>query len=132
MRVRLPQPALNFNKAKIMIKEDSQQVHRIIRQMTEPARRHKCELCKSIFECHLCLGFLEDHSNHSIYWKINKNTKIFLCEDCIKKHQLLITIRAEHHNSGYSYKFYDSLSGDLLGRGIIAGQKIIRKKKCVT
>ncbi len=50
-----------------------------------PARRHRCEICLHVFECHLCsLG--RDHPVHSgarIAGLDDDTTPVFVCEECI-------------------------------------------------
>jgi len=50
--------------------------------LVEPARRHRCEYCGEIFECHLC-GINETHPVH-IDRPNNEESdgKFFVCEEC--------------------------------------------------
>src|SRR5215831_15028612 len=50
-------------------------------ELLEPARRHLCEICKQVFECHLCnIGF--EHPAHKDHKNLRLDTKLFICEEC--------------------------------------------------
>lgn len=51
---------------------------RILRSMTIPARRHRCERCRVIFECHLC-ELEEEHDTHRTNYEFRVP---YLCELC--------------------------------------------------
>lgn len=111
---------------------EAQDLHRILRQIIEPARRHKCALCSDIFECHLCM-IEEDHNIH-----INSGPKDhsggskYICESCIHKNELhIVIIHIQIEASGRIYRgrellslgkqklFYDHITSRLLGKGTI-------------
>ena len=114
----IPKPRGNF--------EDVGLLRRALRAMTMPARRHRCEHCHAVFECHLCTP-VEDHSLH---YRHGRSPRIpVYCEDCIRRDQLWVTPVAmngyrpgsagpDHApHLGQSILFYDALTGALLGRG---------------
>lgn len=54
--------------------------------MTEPARRHLCELCNAIFECHLCTIHWT-HDVHAV--SSGSQIQVYVCEDCATANGLL-------------------------------------------
>lgn len=87
----------------------------LVRNIIEPARRHRCELCRQIFECHLCqIG--EDHVLH--HSKRTDDTNYLICETCIHEHQLWVAVCSLNRidvdysaGMGKDVKFYDHLTG---------------------
>ena len=119
--VRKPRPP---SRLKFM-PEDIQMLQHRLRSITEPARRHKCPLCESVFECHLC-AIAEDHWLHR-YCPGGKVLSKFICEDCVYKHELFVAVvNAEDHPSRHSkdhavlgnrLSFYDHITGECIGHG---------------
>lgn len=77
----------------------------------EPARRHKCEMCGEVFECHLCT-IASDHILHLRGKRLEmRNTPVFVCEECGAKHMPTVVT-----NSGrvsvHRYSEYDYLTGE--------------------
>jgi len=53
--------------------------------LVEPARRHRCEVCRDIFECHLC-GILKTHPAHRLDGGLAKTMGyVFVCSKCCLK-----------------------------------------------
>src|SRR5262249_16567309 len=99
-------------------------------------RRHQCEICDQVFECHLC-GISEEGTH--VLHRENATKYSVICEDCIETHQLYVRIiahlelrhsfdplknlnysyenRTPGKEFGTSFRFYDHLTGKLLGRG---------------
>lgn len=88
-----------------------------LRTIAEPARRHRCDLCLDIFECHLC-QIDKDHPLHSgsrdQVW-----TPARVCEACIHQHELWVVIvrfpnyeRGRIHGGDRDVSYYDHLSGE--------------------
>lgn len=48
----------------------------------EPARRHKCEMCREIFECHIC-DLDGDHPLHMAFLLCNE--PVLVCLECMEK-----------------------------------------------
>lgn len=101
----------------------------VLRTITTPARRHKCGLCKLVFECHLC-GIMEDTTHPLHDAKVPPSDVV--CESCIEQHELWIRItkpcdqmrldappatRAFNKAFGAQMKFYDHNTGEFIGRG---------------
>ena len=84
---------------------------------TEPARRHKCDLCKTVFECHLCM-IGNDHDLHTFpRTQVDTETPILICEECIMAKGLWIVVTGidERHPVTMPFQsitFYDHLTGE--------------------
>lgn len=50
-------------------------------QLVNPARRHRCELCREIFICHLCTI----DNTHILHEAAEKERYIFICIECANK-----------------------------------------------
>lgn len=79
-----------------------------------PARRHRCEICGDIFECHLC-EIRKIHILHSeLRLQINENIGLFfVCEDCAPEH--LPIVQSISH--GEAINVYDYMTGKIIRRG---------------
>ncbi len=83
--------------------------------VTYPARRHRCDLCKQIFECHLCM-ISEDHRLHHP-GRDEEWSPVVVCEDCIHKHELFVVVTADYGSTRggrscyWITKFWDHLTG---------------------
>lgn len=110
--------------------EDKALMSRILRTITYAARRHRCALCKEVFECHLC-GF-EDFETHPMHSERARPEDI-VCEDCVIKHDLYVRVigydgkryfkasRARNVRQ-FAIKrltFYDHITGEYLGCGTL-------------
>ena len=85
---------------------DTQLLRYLLRQITAPARKHRCIECKEIFECHIC-NIGEEHSAH---WKHGS----FLCEDCANKLQIpTIFCQDSRHDRWTEYNY---TTGDIIRR----------------
>jgi hypothetical protein len=74
----------------------------------EPARRHRCEVCGQVFECHLCM-IGKDHKVHAYCGpRIATMTVALICEECAAK--------SENRYSARHAKYYwrDLLTGEML------------------
>lgn len=96
----------------------------LLNQMSMPARRHRCDLCRLIFECHLC-SVEADHILHSFVGEL-------ICEPCIEEHSLWVAVRRDASSKKYvgekkttswpdlspnGVTFYDHLTGEMIGMG---------------
>lgn len=101
----------------------TEEVHLLMKDMTFPARRHRCEMCEEVFVCHLCTV----EEDHVLHWGFRSASLI--CEECIYQHELFVVIcnpgeplKKAHSTShwlklGNYQTFYDHLTGELLGQG---------------
>jgi hypothetical protein len=106
-------------------------VRRMVRAIGMPARRHKCELCSTIFECHICtLG--DEHDIHGKRKDTDMSEPVFVCDDCILENDLyVVTVRdtqplcdtrqvdgqprrVNATGRNKSVRFYDHLTGRLI------------------
>lgn len=107
---------------------DTDALRAALNAMTEPARRHKCEICALIFECHLC-SIHADHDLHNVKTKLGGP---FICEECLVKHDIGVMVTGHHDKTAIRgafrfgvptttdrLVFYDALTGHTLGRGMI-------------
>lgn len=96
----------------------------ILRTITTPARRHRCDVCREVFECHLCV-INENNETHVLHGHGERRMitwePLFVCMDCIDRHNLAIVVvrensdrRGKTSNSG-GIKFYDHTTGQLIG-----------------
>jgi hypothetical protein len=93
-----------------------------LRKITEPARRHKCELCHEVFVCHIC----SIDKWHSLHWESRTDYSL-ICEDCIEKNELwvavvwqnAITEGYEKAGLGSDIAFYDHITGEIIGHGTL-------------
>jgi hypothetical protein len=114
--------------------DDSIRLSNALRSMTEPARRHKCELCGDVFECHLCV--LEE--NHRIHSEAETLGTALICEACIHRNELFVLAIRTNHAKDQRYSklaraknmsssrgfgkcviFFDHLTGERIGNGTI-------------
>jgi hypothetical protein len=113
-----------MNKRRINWNEKpTNEVRRIVSKITNPARRHKCEVCREIFECHLC--GLEEDDTHPLHWGKGRPSQqsrrtLLVCETCIDKHELFVVpvridnIRKTRTNGSKKVYFRDHLTGEVL------------------
>ena len=77
---------------------------RLLRCMdATPIRRHKCDVCHDVFECHLCT-IEDDHALHGgphVSGTVggngrteNKAEPVFVCTECIRIHDLNTVVLA--------------------------------------
>ena len=64
-------------------------VRRIVRTLTMPARRHRCELCERVFVCHLC-GLDDEHGIHGRRKETDLSEPVFVCQECVYYHELYV------------------------------------------
>lgn len=105
-----------------------------------PARRHRCEICDQIFECHVCrIGC--DHRMHSMV-RIDRledeTLPVFVCEECIDSGACPEIVRSvisgrERHlmRTNPSVHFWNYRTGEYLTAGElgIAEDRNTRKRK---
>lgn len=94
---------------------------RIVRSMTDPARRHLCPVCKKVYECHLC-SINEVHPVHSHgdqFWFPT------VCDTCAPSQGLLTVFTHNREQPRGLWREYDYLTGDLISTyptsGVIFG-----------
>lgn len=75
-------------------------------ELCEPARRHRCEICHEIFECHLCL-IQYTHPLHASHNVLPENI-VFVCEECCTKPEYRFQLRNEEHRESW---YADMLTG---------------------
>jgi hypothetical protein len=74
----------------------------------EPARRHRCEICKQIFECHLCT-IPKDCQVHAYCGPRTATPEpALVCEECAAKSENRYSAR----HAGYYWR--DLLTGEML------------------
>jgi hypothetical protein len=78
-------------------------------ELTEPARRHRCDVCKDVFECHLCT-ISADHILHWNYHRTDPEEKRLICEECSAE-GAIIFIR---HQLEQRIVRYSALTGERL------------------
>ena len=108
---RIRTQSTHHNKAKAMSLHEEfkdsgnvQTLIRAIRQITEPARRHRCIQCEQIFECHLCMiGW--DHILHRGPWFATA------CDECINKKDIK-TVFMENQKG--LWHEYDLTTGEII------------------
>jgi hypothetical protein len=77
------------------------------KRWTEPARRHRCETCGVIFECHLCS--IDDwHAVHTAAGA-DASTTVLVCEECCR----YPSRRYQYRTRGLPY-YRDMLTGEEL------------------
>ena len=72
----------------------------------EPARRHRCEACKEVFECHLCT-IAGVHMLHSD--RRTSRDLFYVCEECART--VLPTVTT--FSSTQALRTYDYLTGEV-------------------
>ena len=83
------------------------------REYVPPARRHKCEKCLEIFECHLCT-INKSHELHSLTIlgaEVHFDTKLLLCEDCVCSKERNLALLDRVDASRYTTALYDYSTG---------------------
>jgi hypothetical protein len=75
--------------------------------LVEPARRHKCEECGKIFECHIC-DIRWTHPIHTGSCSVS-----FLCSPCAIKLNMLYALTVSSRNNRHIGRIYDYLSGKI-------------------
>lgn len=89
-----------------------------VNAMAAPARRHRCEECQDIFECHLCTI----QECHELHWDSKPiKRQLFVCENCIRA-QGLFTIVVKHSQGRgqgrgqglITLRTYDHLTGAIV------------------
>lgn len=115
-----------FNQA------DTGLLRSVLRKQTDyAARRHRCELCEFVFECHLCTP-TTDHNLHGGTGKVARADRklTFVCETCIEARELWVVVchlsyEPVGRNRNYTGKlskeivFYDHVTGEVMGHGAI-------------
>lgn len=86
-----------------------------LKAVCEPARRHRCEVCLEVFECHLCM-IADDHDLHKK--RLHGSQVTYICEACIHQHELwivpVLVAEFRSHQGQFTTCFYDHLTGERL------------------
>ena len=82
---------------------------RVLRMIGVAARRHKCEKCKNVFECHLC-SFESCHILHAVVSSANR--PVFVCKPCIEATGMY-QVRVYSWRK-QTFCFYDHVSGKVI------------------
>src|SRR4029077_14820369 len=76
-----------------------------------PNRRHQCELCSSIFECHLCkIG--NDSTIHVNKHNRNPKHNVLVCLTCAKKKKMFYVAQQKDRHLMCIYDYFT-------GKGVI-------------
>lgn len=84
-----------------------------ISAMCEPARRHRCEICTEVFECHLCT-LRKDHVFHGGIRITNiedMTIPVFVCEECAVTDNCRMVESALSRTRALMVPYYDYLTG---------------------
>lgn len=90
---------------------DSAEVKHMLNRLTAPARRHCCDYCQDIFECHLCT-INEDSVLHTHKW--GGKSRPVICEPCIVAHDLLTIMTIVESTHPPQWRLYDHTTGAVL------------------
>lgn len=90
-----------------------------LRRTIEPARRHRCNRCARIFECHLCV-ISADHPLHSF---ASSPGVLFYCLSCADRLRLDTILL--HDSGARRYRMYSYATGAIVWehRGWIHSQR---------
>lgn len=80
-----------------------------------PARRHACEVCRKIFECHLCDIWTEHpiHGNR----KQHRSQNVYVCPKCCEKPEFHFVSCTDYGTKGYvKTKWFDQRTGQVVRR----------------
>lgn len=86
----------------------------IVIPLAEPARRHRCEICLRVFECHLCT-LKRDHPFHKtqrIELIEDPTIPILVCEECAVSDNCRSVESASAHRRGLIVDYYDYKTGE--------------------
>lgn len=85
----------------------------------EPARRHKCEVCLGVFECHLCTIEKEHpmHSGRRIEHLEDPTISVYVCEECcVEDNQRFVICNPTNSIRLKVKKYWDYLTGKVVVR----------------
>lgn len=78
-----------------------------------PARRHKCEVCNNIFECHIC----DIYFTHNIHSVISKTERyVFVCLKCADKNGWIGIVSRSGTKKYTNSILYDYRTGKVIRR----------------
>lgn len=81
-------------------------------EFVKPARRHRCEICTQVFDCHLC-SVHHDSSLHAEVKRVASDKPILICPSCIRKNP---TQRIVETPQPRVVHVYDHLTGERIAR----------------
>lgn len=104
-----------------------------------PARRHRCEICHNVFECHVCT-IPRDHPMHGgrrIEHLQDPTIAIFVCEDCaVADNSIYVRDGDAERKQGSSHNalFWNYLTGEQvkaksIGRGLNPQERKAKQRR---
>jgi len=89
-------------------------------ELSWPARRHKCEICFKVFDCHLCTI----DCTHAVHENHTESRLVYVCLDCAEKNRWIGVITTGHQTIHHHVTLYNYKTGKLVDKQKLYGRAI--------